>query len=245
MALVLAACHGASDGGSLETQRFTEAVDCDDEGCTRPGGAVLLEEPEPLEGFTFLSLEIVDDLLLYAELPIPGGMAHLEIELDGRREPAVSYVERVDDRQVFEAHRVTGVIEIPEVVLDEDCTCETGRFELRFQGYGPDGLPDTEDDPVRQLSRARFERGDTFCIPAEAFPVGGTLQVVSANRCVRPARSSGGSSGGSSGCPSASMLVIEASAFPAPSIARMTKTARVISRPTRRKREAKRRTGTG
>lgn len=197
-ALVLVSCHGASEGGRVELERFERHVRCDDDGCSSEPGNLWSERPAPVEGFAFLSLESTAGLLIYAEFPIDGGLAQLEIEVNEGQEPAVVYVERVDGDAVFVAGRVAGVIEVPDVVLDDDCGCQTGRFELRFWDEGEDGELNTEDDEVRQLGSGRFERGETFCLPSERFELDESLQVRRVDRCPRPASTRPTSSGGSS-----------------------------------------------
>lgn len=212
LALALVSCHGASDGGQFEAHRFDRAVRCDESDCVSEGPiAVPVEQPPLTEGFAFLSLELREDLLLYAELPIDGGVGHLEIELRGDDEPLVSYVERVGGEVVFVGETVTGIVEVPEVALDDDCTCETGRLQLRFEDSGMDGLWGTDDDQVRQLDRGRFERGESFCVAPESWELDDELEVRRVDRCPRPSAPSPSpsppppsdpypSSGGSTSC---------------------------------------------
>ncbi len=186
VALLLVSCHGASDGGAIEAYRFERAVRCDDDDCVTEGPiAARVERPAVTEGFAFLSLEVREDLLLYAELPFEGGVGHLEIELQGDEEPIVSYVERAAGEVVFVGETVSGVVEVPEVTLDDDCPCETGRLHLRFEDSGPDGSWGTDDDQVRQLDHGRFERGESFCIAPEGWELGDELEVRRVDRCPR------------------------------------------------------------
>ena len=189
---LLASCHGASEGGILEVDRFETAVRCDEAGCVMDDRVAELPVPfptvSPVEGFAFLSLEIQEDLLIYAEIPAGDGLGHLEIELHGGADAEVSYVERVAGDEVFRSVRATGVLEVPFDPMAESCSCETGRMELRLFDAGDDGLLDTGDDRVRQLSGGRFSRGDEFCVATRRLQVGDTLEVRRVDRCPdRPA----------------------------------------------------------
>jgi hypothetical protein len=108
--------------------------------------------------------------------------------------PTVSYVEYLGSQQVFVADRAAGRIELS---WDRSCPCQTGRLELLLTDPGPDGTPDTADDRVRRLSRARLRRGPApFCHGRSALSIRPDVLVVGNRTCPTKPKGSGGSGGG-------------------------------------------------
>jgi len=134
-----------------------------------------------------------------------GVVAILEAEVPGVGEQGsgpLTYREFLDGALVFRADRVTGRIEIPAPMLAQDPgeACGLGRAELRFSAHGVDGKPDTADDVVRGISRARFGDAGLTSYRAPLLAVGQGLELV-VLRC----ESAGGSgSSGESGAGAAS-----------------------------------------
>ncbi|MEM9071565.1 MAG: hypothetical protein AAGE52_23865 [Myxococcota bacterium] len=174
----LLSCHGGGEVGTMDVERFEQVVHCPDRDFASPcfdpnTGAEVVGEGS--RSWVFLSTRVgaIDrSVLLYGEVAIPRGAGFLEIEAhpyQPETESRLQYVEVQDGVVSFRSESYAGMVELPEERLDEGCECSDVRFELLFRAAGEDGELNTDDDPVRRLSRGHATRDDLCIQPRRAI----------------------------------------------------------------------------
>jgi len=108
-----------------------------------------------------------EGMVVYFEFALADGrdaQAELDLSTSGDGRGAVQYTETVDGEVVFASDSAVGVVEIARDLDGLLCACAGGRFALRLTDEGPDGVPGTADDAIRELRDGVYRFGEQPCL---------------------------------------------------------------------------------
>jgi hypothetical protein len=168
--LSMLGCSQEDVSGRLSCVLYEEQVECDSQGCVAPDGGVAVEVPVEATQVVISSEASrfqPDGVYVYAELAAPeAALGVLELDVPRRNAgvPYASYEEWRGTEQVFHAARTAGTITVAPV------GDQRGRFLLRLDDPGPDGVLGTDDDLTRVLASGEYGPSAAASLTAEPLP---------------------------------------------------------------------------